>query len=310
MPGAIYIAGPTASGKSAAALQVAEQLGGEIISVDSMQVYRGLDIGTAKPSPQERARVRHHLLDVAELSENFDVARFVTAAKDAERDILSRGATPIFCGGTGLYFNALVFGIGQGPGSETKLRTELEETPLAALLDELAAADPKTFAEIDRSNRRRVIRAVEVIRSTGRPYSSQRAAWEPKAAPGLWVGLARDREDLVRRINERVEAMFANGLVEETRRLLEGGLGENRTAMQAIGYRQLVEHLRGERDLRTTIDLVKQKTRQYAKRQMTWFRHKLVLDWIHVPPDQSAEAVAAEIILRVRKWRAQPPATI
>lgn len=282
MTGAIYIAGPTASGKSAVALSLAEQLGGEIISVDSMQVYREMDIGTAKPIPEERARIPHHLVDIVEPNESFDAARFVTLARQAENEIRERKKIPIFCGGTGLYFKALVAGIGESPASKPKLRIELEATPLPSLLDELAKTDPATLARIDKSNPRRVIRAVEVIRSTGRPFSAQRSDWSREAPAGHWFGLARARDDLNRRINARVDSMFASGLVEETRDLLTRGLEQNRTAMQAIGYRQVVEHLRGERDLQTTIELIKQKTRQYAKRQMTWFRRQLTLTWLEL----------------------------
>lgn len=294
----IYIAGATASGKSAVALLVAEQLGGEIISVDSMQVYRGLNIGTAKPTPQERARVAHHLVDVAELNESFDVARFIRLAGEAHRDIASRGRVTIYCGGTGLYFNGLISGIGDGPPGDPDLRAKLEATPLPELLEELAKSDPETFSQIDRSNARRVVRAVEVIRQTRNPYSAQRASWKKKAA-GRWFGLTRERSDLARLINLRVDSMFASGLVEETVELLKSGLEENRTAMQAIGYRQVVEHLRGERDLQTTISLVKQKTRQYAKRQGTWFRNQLELDWIDAGEAAAPEEMAAEIISRI-----------
>jgi tRNA dimethylallyltransferase len=298
MPGAIYLAGPTASGKSAAAILVAERLNGEIISVDSMQVYRGMDIGTAKATPQERARVRHHLIDIAEPSDGFDAAHFLALAQPVEAEIRARGRLPIFCGGTGLYFKALIAGIGESPASDPELRLQLEATPLPALLDELAKSDPETFARIDRSNPRRVIRAVEVIRTSGCPFSAQRSNWKQGAPAGLWIGLARERTDLNRRINDRVESMFATGLVEETRELLKRGLAQNRTAMQAIGYRQVVEHLRGERDLRTTVDLVKQKSRQYAKRQMTWFRHQLDLQWIEVTADTVPGQIASEILLR------------
>jgi tRNA dimethylallyltransferase len=294
----IYIAGPTASGKSAVALQLAARLDGEIISVDSMQVYRGLDIGTAKPTPQERAQIAHHLIDVREVNETFDVAQFLRLAKDAKRDIASRGRVPIYCGGTGLYFNALASGVGEAPGSNAELRAELERTPLAKLLEELASADPETFARIDQSNARRVIRAIEVIRTTGKPYSLQRSKWKMDHA-GAWFGLAREREDLSRRINARVDAMFAAGLVEETQQLLKRGLEENRTAMQAIGYRQVVEHLRGERDLQTTIDLIKQKTRQFVKRQGTWFRNQLELRWIDVRENTLPEEIAEQIFAQI-----------
>lgn len=294
----IYIAGPTASGKSAVALLLAERLAGEIISVDSMQVYRGLDIGTAKPTPLERARVPHHLIDVAEPNEPFDAARFLRLAQEAQQDITTRAKLPIYCGGTGLYFNALAFGLGQSPPVNKQLRDELERTPIPALLHELEKADPEMFARIDRSNPRRVIRALEVIRSTGKPYSHQRSQWTGKIS-GLWFGLARDRADLNHLINVRVDSMFAAGLVEETRELLTRGLAENRIAMQAIGYRQVVQHLNGERDLQTTIDLVKLKTRQFAKRQITWFRRQLALDWIEVPSGSSPDEISDQILLRL-----------
>lgn len=277
---------------------LAKKLGGEIISVDSMQVYRGLDIGTAKPTPAERALVPHHLIDVVEVNESFDVAQFTQIAAAAHRDIVSRKKLPIYCGGTGLYFNALISGLGSSPPANSELRTELEATPLSALLDELATADPETFARIDRSNPRRVVRALEVIRTTGKPYSEHRTQWDKKA-PGSWFALSRARDDLNHRINVRVDSMFASGLVDETRDLLTRGLAENRTAMQAIGYRQVVEHLNGARDLQTTIELVKQKSRQFAKRQGTWFRNQLQLHWIDVAADDTPEQIAEQIILRL-----------
>jgi tRNA dimethylallyltransferase len=294
----IYIAGPTASGKSAVALLLAERIGGEIISVDSMQVYRGMDIGTAKPTPAERARVPHHLIDVAEPNESFDAARFIMLASEAHREIVSSGKLPIYCGGTGLYFNALAFGVGHSPPANPKIREELETTAMPELLEELAQCDPETFARIDRANPRRVIRALEVIRSTGQPYSQQRSSWKD-ATSGHWLALDRERTDLNHRINVRVDSMFASELVEETRGLLGQGFAENRTAMQAIGYRQVVEHLQGERDLQTTIDLVKQKTRQFAKRQATWFRNQLKLTWVTVAADATPEEIADNIALRL-----------
>jgi len=281
---AIFIAGPTACGKSAAALRLAEGLGGEIISVDSMQVYRGMDIGTAKATKAEQERVRHHLIDVAVVAESFDAAQFLALAREAEAEIRGRRRRPIFCGGTGLYFKALAAGLGEGPPSDPKLRAELEGMPLAELLEELERKDLATFMKMDQANTRRVVRAVEVVRLTGRAFSAQRADWsEVREKRGRWFGLERMREDLVRRMDARVERMFKEGLVEETRGLMGKGLEQNRTAMQAIGYRQVVEHLRGERGLAETIERVKIKTRQFAKRQMTWFRRQLALEWIAVP---------------------------
>ena len=294
----VFLAGPTAVGKSGAALLLAEQIGGEIISVDSMQVYRGLDIGTAKPTPAERARVPHHLIDVAELNEPFDAAKFVALANKAVAEIQSRGRTPIFCGGTGLYFRAYLEGIGDAPGSDEILRAELESTPLNVLLGELEQRDPVTFARIDRENPRRVVRAVEVIRLTGKPFSEQRSAWNdetPTANRETIFVLSRTSEDLVARIHARVDEMFAQGLVAETQRLLELGLEQNKTAMQAIGYRQVVEHLRGERSLADTVELVKIKTRQYAKRQRTWFRGLPNVEIIELQPGECANGIFARL---------------
>lgn len=295
-PSRIYLAGPTAVGKSAVALALAERLGGEIISVDSMQVYRGLDIGTAKPTPEERARVRHHLIDVADLREAFNAAQFVAAAGRAVGDIQARGRVPVFCGGTGLYFKAWLEGLGETPAADPKLRAELEAMPLPELLRELAVRDPETFARIDRQNPRRVVRAVEIVRLSGRPGTVQRAPWGGGApAPGRYLCLTREPADLRARVNARVDEMFARGLVEETTRLLTAGLAENRTALQAIGYRQVVEHLRGERNLPETIALVKTKTWQFAKRQMTWFRHQAKPEWVPWPPGQTADTLAVAI---------------
>jgi tRNA dimethylallyltransferase len=278
----LLLAGPTAVGKSEVALLLAERLGGEIVSVDSMQVYRGMDVGTAKPGAVERARVPHHLLDVVEVSEAFDAARFVRLAGPAISDIQARGRAPILCGGTGLYFNALLKGLGTAPSTDPAVRAQLEATPLDELLDELARSDPATFARIDRRNPRRVIRALEVIRLTGKPYGGQRADWQaPGAAtPFLGFGLLRPLQQLRQRIEARVDAMFRAGLVEETRALLARGLGENQVASQALGYRQVIDYLRGEATLEETVLLVKTRTRQFAKRQITWFKRQLELEWL------------------------------
>ena len=300
----IFIAGPTAVGKSAIALRLAERCGGEIISVDSMQVYRGLDIGTAKPAPSDRQRIPHHLLDVAELTEAFDAAKFVTLAQKAVGEIIARGRVPILCGGTGLYFKAFLEGLGEAPPADSALRSELETTPTQKLLDELHARDPATFEKIDQKNPRRVIRAVEVIRLTGRPFSEQRSNWNSERStrsPELFFGLSRTPPDLHSRINVRVDDMFRRGLVEETRQLLEHGLARNQTALQAIGYRQVMEHLRGEHSLIETVELVKSRTRQFAKRQLTWLRKHAVLEWIELSTASSVndalERIAAHLKL-------------
>jgi tRNA dimethylallyltransferase len=295
----LFIAGPTAVGKSAVALALAEKVGGEIISVDSMQVYRGLDIGTAKPTAAERARVPHHLIDICDLREAFDAAQFVRLARVAEKDIQARGRTPIFCGGTGFYFQGFLEGLGEAPPADERLRAELETAPLEKLLEELRERDPVTFEKIDRQNPRRVIRAIEVIRLTGKKFSEQRAEWkaESKAQnpkPKVFC-LTRVSEDLHARINSRVDEMFSHGLADETRTLLQHGLAENKTALQAIGYRQVVEHLQGQRDLKETIELVKTRTRQFAKRQLTWFRRYGNCQWIELRSDETIQETMAGI---------------
>ncbi len=305
----ILLTGPTASGKSAVAIELALRIGGEIISVDSMQVYRGLDIGTAKPSGDERARVPHHLMDVVGLDEPFDAARFVQLANAAIQDIEGRGRTAILCGGTGLYFNAWLGGLGSAPPPDPDLRAQLEAATTAELLEELARKDPVTLDQIDIQNRRRLVRAVEVIRITGKPFSLQRAKWPEQgglATAGRAFGIQRDRQDLVRRIHERVERMFAAGLVAETQERLQQGLRENRTAMQAIGYRQVVEHLEGLMSLRATLERVQIKTRQYAKRQMTWMQGQLDLAWLEIGSKETPSETADRIL---RQWEATPTAS-
>jgi tRNA dimethylallyltransferase len=294
----IFLAGPTAVGKSEIALRLAEHIGGEIISVDSMQVYRGLDIGTAKPTEAERARVPHHLLDVCDLTEAFDAAQFIRLASQAVAEIQARGRTPIFCGGTGLYFKAYWSGLGEAPATEPALRAALEAAPLADLLRELQERDPIAYEQIDRQNPRRVIRAVEVIRLTGKPFSEQRSAWETENLKFKIKNsfcFTRPAPELHARINARVDVMFQRGLVDETRALLQHGLAENKYALQAIGYRQVVEHLRGEHTLAETIELVKIRTRQFAKRQLTWFRRYGNCEWMELAAGESAAAVAAKI---------------
>lgn len=291
----IYLAGPTAVGKSSAALALAERVDGEIISADSMQVYRGLDIGAAKPTPAEQARVRHHLIDICDLGEFFDAAQFAALAKTAIEDIRSRDKTPIVCGGTGLYFKALLAGLGEAPTSDPDLRARLEAAPLDELCRELERSDPECFARIDLQNPRRVVRAIEVIRLTGKPFSQQRADWSGADGSSLIV-LRRQPDDLRSRIDERVDEMFRMGLVEETQELLKQGLARNKNAMQAIGYRQVVEFLDGQRSLAETIELVKSRTRRFARRQMTWYRNQASPRWIEVPPDASPADIASQTI--------------
>jgi tRNA dimethylallyltransferase len=295
----LALVGPTAVGKSQVALHLAEKLAGDIISVDSMQVYRGLDIGTAKPSRQDRARVRHHLIDVVDITTPFDAAQFLRLANQAVADVRAHGRVPILCGGTGLYFKAFYSGLGEAPAGSAGLRAEIEATPLPELLRELEQRDPVAYGKMDRRNARRVVRALEVIRLTGKPFSVQRADWSGSPASELRgatiLGLVRETADLHQRIEARVETMFEQGLVAETEALLTAGLESNRTALQALGYRQAAEYLRGVRPLPETIALVKTRTRQFAKRQLTWFRRQLPVQWIESAPDQPAELIAADL---------------
>jgi tRNA dimethylallyltransferase len=317
-PMVLCLAGPTATGKSSAAIELAERLGAEIISVDSMQVYRGMNIGTAKPSASDQARVCHHLIDIVDPDHRFDAAQFAQLAQEALQNVLSRGRNAIFCGGTGLYFKAFFSGLGQSPPSNPQLRADLEKAPLAELLTELQERDPATFQTIDRQNPRRIVRALEVIRLTGHPFSELRTPWPKQeqiartadsavSEPGVsFFGLLRSREDLRRRIDARVDWMFAHGLLDETEALRARGLAENPTARQALGYRQVLEHLEGARNLDDTIALVKTRTRQYAKRQITWFRRQARLEWIELEaaatPSDAADRIASSHRGRDTTW--------
>jgi tRNA dimethylallyltransferase len=297
----IFLAGATAVGKSEIALALASKLGGEIISVDSMQVYRGLDIGTAKPDTATQKSIPHHLIDVCDLTEAFDAAEFVRHANQAVAEIRSRNKVPIFCGGTGLYFKAFLEGLGDAPPADAKLRAELEAQPLTQLLDELRALDPDAYEKIDRQNPRRVIRALEIIRTTGKTLAKSQADWtgSRQQAPGNTLILfVRSTNELRHRIDSRVDLMFQRGLVDETRRLLEHGLAENRTAMQAIGYRQVAEHLRGERNLAETIELIKIRTRQFAKRQSTWFKRHAQCKRIELRPEETTGETLTRLSLQ------------
>lgn len=278
----LLLGGPTAAGKTEIAVRLAEMLEGEIVSVDSMQVYRGLDIGTAKPTAGQRRRAPHHLIDILDLTETFDAAQFIQRATAAISEIRGRNHLPILCGGTGLYFKAWLEGIGQAPAPDPALRAELEKIPVPTLLGELQQRDPAMFERIDRANPRRVIRAVEVIRLTGRPFSEQRGRGDSKRVP--FFVLQREQGDLHQRINARVDEMFARGLVAETQLALK-----NPAARQALGYRQVAEYLQGIRSLDETIALVKLRTRQYAKRQLTWFRRQAEAEWVQA--DEAVERI-------------------
>jgi tRNA dimethylallyltransferase len=291
----IFLVGPTSVGKSAVALELAKLIDAEIVSADSMQVYRGMDIGTAKPTAEERARVPHHLIDLCEVDEPFDVKRFVDLASTAISDINSRRKTALIVGGTGLYVRALRRGLFEGPSRNPKLRERLEKMSAAELFDELQRVDPRTSRTIDRHNPRRLVRALEVFHETGKSIAELQKEWvkngerveKSVARAEANFCLNRLRGDLYERIEQRIDEQIAAGWVDEVKRLLKRGLEKNATAMQAAGYRELVAHLRGELSLDETVALIKIRTRQLAKRQMTWFRREPQLDWIEIGRDES-----------------------
>lgn len=301
----LYLAGATAVGKSKLALELARRLGGEIISVDSMQVYRGLDIGTDKASPQVRREVKHHLIDVVGLEENFEVGSFVREAREAQANILERGKVPLFCGGTGMYFKAWLEGLIQVPAASAELREELAGMSLEQLCEQLQKKCPSDTQSIDLKNRRRVERALEIALLSGKESSAQKTQWNSHNSPNVFfIILQREKESLIERINQRVDHMFQQGLVEETEQLLKNGLEKNRTAMQAIGYRQVVAYLKGSSTLEQTKEEIKIKTRQFAKRQRTWFRGQFPYARF-VEVAEPVEALAEKIVQEYQTFRNQ-----
>lgn len=274
-----FVAGPTAVGKTALSLRLAEQLGAEIISLDSMAIYREMDIGTAKPTATELAQVPHHLINVADPHEEFSVAEFVARAAAAATDIAGRGRVPLFVGGTGLYLRALLRGISAGPAADWELRHELQErvreSGPESLHEELRRLDPEAAERLHPNDVKRVIRAIEVCRLTGTPLSAtQHHGPRPRhEQPHRVVWLNPPREWLRQRIAERVSNMMAEGLLEETRRLLHRKPPVSRTARQALGYRELFEHLTKGVPLKEAVTRISTATQQFAKRQHTWFRN-------------------------------------
>ncbi|MCD7753346.1 MAG: tRNA (adenosine(37)-N6)-dimethylallyltransferase MiaA [Clostridiales bacterium] len=282
----IVIAGPTASGKTALSVALAKRLDGEVVSADSMQVYRHMDIGTAKPTPAEREGVPHHLLDVADPEESFSVARYVALASAAVDDILARGRVPIIAGGTGLYIDSLMDGRSFAPcpstGWRERLNQRAETEGMESLLEELREIDPETAARLHVNDRKRILRALEVWHETGKTISQHDR--ETRAMPpryqGCWIGLNfPDRQTLWRRIDRRVDEMMARGLADEVSGLLDRGVSPDCTAMQAIGYKELARAVRGDGSLEEAVAEVKLRSRQYAKRQLTWFRRNPDLEW-------------------------------
>lgn len=276
------ILGPTASGKTALALALAERIGAEILSVDSMQVYRHMDIGTAKPSPQEQARVRHHLIDLIDPTESFAVSQFVEQADVIIADAANRGVPLIVTGGTPMYYKAFFEGLFEGPGADDAIRAKLNEAPLDQLHARLTQVDPEAATRIHVNDRRRLVRALEVFEITGKPISSFQSDWSSGQLrhEARWFGLMWEKEELNRRINARVKQMMQAGWLEETRRLLDRFGTLSQTASEATGYHELIEHLHGRMSLEDAVEQIKIATRQLARRQMKWFRRWPQVTWL------------------------------
>ncbi len=299
----ICIVGPTGTGKTRLSIAMAKRLNAEVVSCDSMQVYRRMDIGTAKPNAAEMDGVVHHMIDVAEPWEDYSVGRYVPEANRAVEEILSRGKGVLVVGGTGLYADALISGRDFAPGPSGEIRSALEaradETGMEAMLEELRRVDPEAAARLHVSDRKRILRALEVFQETGNTISEHNARtrqipdrWQP-----VWIGLDYQlRSDLYARIDRRVEAMLEAGLLDEITNLLREGIPETATSLQAIGYKEFLPVLRGELSLEEAKEQVQRASRRYAKRQLTWFRRRQEMHWLKLPKEPDFTAAEEEIL--------------
>lgn len=296
-----FLTGATAVGKTRVGIALAERLGAEVLSLDSMAVYRGMDIGTAKPGPADRRRVPHHMIDLVDPDHEFSVAEYMAAARAAAEEVLARGREALFVGGTPLYLKCLLRGLFEGPPADWRLRREIEEEaatlPAGVLHHRLAQVDPLAAAQIHPNDTRRLVRALEVYRQTGEPISHQQMEFEEgRAAEECRVFvLQRPRPEQHQRIEARVEAMIAAGLVDEVRGLTSAGKTLGLTASQAVGYREVLEHLRGEVDHPTMVEQIKSRTRRFAKRQGTWFRSLSECRFVEIEGEVDGEEAAERI---------------
>lgn len=287
LPAVVVVVGPTASGKSELAVRLAEQYGGEIVNADSMQVYQGMDIGTAKPSPELLQRAPHHLLGIVPPDVNFTAADYQKEARRVIGEIHQRKQLPLVVGGTGLYIRALLGGLAESPGGDENVRAEL--TALAdrdgngVLLERLRLVDPQTAARLHANDRLRIIRALEVYQQSGRPFSTYQSGFAKEWCSSVKIGIDVDRGELYRRIEARVEGMLAEGLVDEVSKLLAAGYSRDLKALRSIGYKEICSYLAGEISLRTATELIKRDTRHYAKRQLTWFKREPKINWVEYP---------------------------
>ncbi len=302
----------TAGGKTEVSLDLAEQLGAEILSIDSMQVYRGMDIGTAKPTLTERSRVPHHMIDVAEPSDSFSVARFADQADKAIADIWGRGRRVLALAGTPLYLMGLMYGMFDGPSADEGFRGELRSRAgregTAALHAELSKVDLAAARRIHPNDYKRIERALEVWHLTGRRLSEQQQQWSAATLryPAIVVGIRRRREDTARRVNARVKAMIQAGLVDEVRSLLAAAGGLSQQARQALGYAQIIAHLAGDLSLEAAVEQIKVQTRRFAKHQRTWFRKFTMTRWLDVAPDEPTASVCARLSVLIHEGPPPP----
>jgi tRNA dimethylallyltransferase len=293
----ILILGVTASGKGKLAFELAKRAGAEIISVDSMKVYRRMDIGTAKPSGEARERVKYHLIDVVEPSEFFSVAAFLDPAESAIEQIRAKNKPIIAVGGTAMYLKVLLFGLFEGPGTDEQLRNQLKqrikEEGSGRLHTQLAQLDPVAAERIDPNDARRIIRALEVYELTGRPISSLQTQFVQGPPQHNWktIGLRRDKADTAHRINMRAKMMIEQGLVDEVKSLLAEEKPLSPQARCAIGYAEIIEYLNGKYSLDDALELIKKNTRKFAKSQRTWFKTFRDVNWLDIAPDESAEEI-------------------
>ena len=303
----VVLVGPTAVGKTAASIALAQQLNGEIISGDSMQIYRGLDIGTAKITPEEMQGVTHHLLDIRDIEESFSAADFKVEADKIIADIHQRGKLPIIVGGTGFYINSLIYEYHFGEAiTDEAYRTELQAFVdihgKEALHQRLAEIDATTAARLHANDVKRVMRALEVYHVTGKPLSSMENQVNKQVLryPTVYLGLGMERERLYERINQRVDLMMDQGLLEETETALAKGVSPQAQSMTSLGYRQIIQYLQGEVSLEKAIELIKRDTRHFAKRQLTWFRHDPNLIWV-VKDGKTEEEVETELLAKIKE---------
>ena len=296
-PPILVITGPTATGKTSLAIEVAEELGTEIISADSMQVYRGMDIGTAKPTPGEMGRVPHYLVDVADPQDPFSVADFCRLAVPLVQTRQKEGKPLVVCGGTGLYLKSLFDGLAEGPPPDFEFRAAMEDEAerkgTDRLYERLRDGDPEAARKIHPNDRKRIIRALEILQVSGMTKSEFETMQIPPSwrRNVVWFGLIGPWEDLDERIGTRVVEMFEKGLVEEVRGLVREGCSLRHTSMQGLGYKEILEHFEGLRDLEETCALVQQRTRRFARRQMTWFRPNKRIHWLEAPFGQTRREV-------------------